>query len=93
MRVVEGMPVEKYAARCRVGRKPRTEQLRAAAPPRKAPQQRLGDWTERILAKVGITEDRYAAAKELFGLAPTCGCKERKEWLNKVSDWWRGQSG
>ena len=50
----------------------------------------LGDWTERVLQHVGVTEDRYKEAKELFGLTPTCNCPKRKEWLNKVSDWWAG---
>lgn len=52
----------------------------------------LGDWTERQLARIGVTKDRYLAAKELFGLAPTCNCQQRKEWLNRVSAWWRGQA-
>ena len=42
-----------------------------------------------LLKRVGITEDRYQTAKQMFGLAPTCGCAERKEWLNRVTDWWR----
>ena len=50
----------------------------------------LGDWTERHLQSIGVTKERYKAAKELFGLAPTCGCDARKQWLNSVSDWWRG---
>jgi hypothetical protein len=49
---------------------------------------RLGDAVESVLAGIGITPDRYAAAKEFFGLPPNCGCAARKEWLNKVSDWW-----
>lgn len=53
--------------------------------------QKLGDYTESLLQSVGITKERYIAAKQLFGLAPTCGCGERKEWLNRVSDWWRGE--
>jgi hypothetical protein len=52
----------------------------------------LGDWTERMLASIGITKERYVAAKQLFGLAPTCNCAKRKAWLNRVSDWWRGES-
>lgn len=52
----------------------------------------LGDFTENVLASIGITKDRYKAAKELFGLSPTCNCELRKQWLNRVSDWWRGQS-
>ena len=51
----------------------------------------LGDYTESLLKSIGITQARYVAAKQLFGLAPTCGCDARKEWLNRVSDWWRGE--
>lgn len=57
----------------------------------KAPQPGLGDWTERQLKKLGVAQDRYKAAKEYAGLAPTCSCEARKQWLNKVSEWWRGQ--
>lgn len=56
------------------------------------PPPRLGDYTESVLNSLGISKERYKAAKELFGLAPNCGCDERKEWLNKVSDWWRGEA-
>lgn len=49
----------------------------------------LGDWTEQMLSSIGVTKERYISAKEKFGLAPTCDCDARKEWLNKVSDWWR----
>ncbi len=48
---------------------------------------KIGDRTEKMLASVGITQERWQSAKALFGLAPTCKCKARKEWLNKVSDW------
>lgn len=44
----------------------------------------LGDYTEKVLKSIGITEDKYKEAKKLFGMAPTCGCRKRKEWLNKV---------
>jgi hypothetical protein len=47
----------------------------------------LGDYTEQLLSSLGVTKDRYSAAKELFGLAPTCDCQVRKEWLNKVGAW------
>ncbi len=62
--------------------------------PGKASQSRpgLGDATERLLSSIGITEDRVKQAKELFGLAPKCNCAKRKLWLNKISDWWRGES-
>ena len=52
----------------------------------------LGDITEAALRSIGITEDRYKAAKELFGMSPTCNCQKRKDWLNKVSNWWAGES-
>jgi hypothetical protein len=48
----------------------------------------LGDYTERLLKKLGITPERYVAAKEFAGLAPTCNCAARKQWLNKVGEWW-----
>lgn len=48
----------------------------------------LGDRLAEALASIGVTEDRYKQVKELFGLPPTCNCSGRKEWLNKVSDWW-----
>ena len=53
----------------------------------------LGDYTESLLQSVGITKERYVAAKEMFGLAPTCNCDSRRDWLNRVSDWWRSLSG
>lgn len=52
----------------------------------------LGDWAEKKLAKIGITEERYVEIKERFKLPPRCNCKKRKKWLNQVSDWWRGES-
>ena len=51
----------------------------------------LGDHVGRLLSSVGVTEDRYKAAKQAFGLPPTCSCAARREWLNKVSEWWKGQ--
>ena len=50
----------------------------------------LGDWTEQGLKRIGITPERYVEAKRLFGLRPTCGCEGRKEWLNRVGEWWTG---
>lgn len=54
--------------------------------------ERLGDFTERQLRKLGITKERYVEVKKLFGLSPICHCDKRKEWLNKVSDWWRNEA-
>lgn len=51
----------------------------------------MGDYTERLLGTVGITEDLYKAAKESLGLAPTCNCKARKEWLNRAGAWMRNK--
>ena len=51
----------------------------------------LGDWTEKQLKKIGITQEWYKEVKVKFGLAPTCGCDKRKKWLNSVSSWWNGQ--
>ena len=51
------------------------------------PAQLLGDHTEQLLSSIGITKDRYVEAKERFGLAPTCSCDKRKEWLNRVGAW------
>jgi len=56
-----------------------------------ATRNRLGDITEKALKSIGVTQDRYKAAKEIFGMSPTCNCDKRKEWLNRVSDWWNGE--
>lgn len=57
------------------------------------PEPGLGDYTERLLSSIGVTQERYVEAKAMFGLAASCDCAARKEWLNRVSRWWRGQSG
>lgn len=54
-----------------------------------AHQSGLGDRLEQLLSSIGITVDRYMHVKQLFGLPPNCNCDRRREWLNKVSDWWR----
>ncbi len=51
----------------------------------------LGDFTESLLQRIGVTKERYIEAKKMFGGAPTCNCEKRKAWLNRVSDWWRGE--
>lgn len=51
----------------------------------------LGDWLHDWLAGHGITEERYVEVKQLFGLPPTCGCRARQEWLNKVGRWLQGE--
>lgn len=52
----------------------------------------LGDYTEQLLAAVGVTKERYKQVKEIFGLAPECRCEKVQKWLNRVSDWWRGEA-
>lgn len=51
----------------------------------------LGDHTERLLSRLGVTKDRYAAAKAAVGLAPTCHCEKVQEWLNRVGAWLAGR--
>ena len=46
--------------------------------------QGLGNYTEQLLTSIGITKELFIEAKQLFGLAPTCGCAKRREWLNRV---------
>ena len=43
--------------------------------------------TESLLASIGITQDRYKEAKAFLGLAPTCNCDGRREWMNRASKW------
>lgn len=52
----------------------------------------FGDWLNMRLARWGITKGRYIRFKIMLGLQPKCGCHKRQVWLNRVSDWWRGQS-
>ena len=73
--------------------KPPVRECKAATPvsvPRES-HPRLGDLIESALTIIGITQDRYKEVKQLFGLPPTCGCDKRKEYLNRVSEWWRKQ--
>ena len=55
------------------------------------PSAGLGDLAEHLLASLGVTKEKYLAVKQACGLPPTCNCDARKEWLNRVSDWLRGQ--
>jgi len=59
------------------------------APPRGEPG--LGDILETALSSIGITKEWYVRVKERFDLPPTCDCEARKEWLNRVSDYVRGE--
>jgi len=62
---------------------------RQCGQPIPAPPPGLGDYTESLLQSIGVTKERYQAAKQIFGLSPDCSCDARREWLNRVSDWWR----
>lgn len=44
----------------------------------------LGDLIEKALTRVGITSDRVTK-----WLGKECGCKERKERLNRLGNWAR----
>lgn len=57
---------------------------------KKREPKKLGDTLESLLSGIGVTKERYIEAKALFGLPPNCACEARKQWLNKVSDWWSG---
>ncbi len=44
----------------------------------------LGDWVETRLSSIGVTKEKWIEVKSDVGLAPTCDCDERKEWLNRI---------
>jgi hypothetical protein len=44
----------------------------------------LGDVAKAFFESVGVTEERYRAAKEALGLDPTCRCDDRRKWLNAM---------
>jgi hypothetical protein len=44
----------------------------------------LGDQVAAVLHKVGITPERYAAAKAAVGLKRRCGCHGRQRKLNAI---------
>jgi hypothetical protein len=44
----------------------------------------LGDLVEAGLTKVGITKERYIAAKGAVGLKRRCNCDGRREMLNRL---------
>lgn len=52
----------------------------------KKPPWQLGDDLETMLTALGVTKDKWKAAKQKFGLPPNCGCAARQEWLNRVSE-------
>ena len=46
----------------------------------------FGDLAGEFFASLGVTEDRYKAVKIAFHLDPTCGCADRKKWLNELGN-------
>ncbi len=44
----------------------------------------LGDYTAVALAKMGVTAERYKAAKKAIGLKDSCNCPKRIESLNQA---------
>jgi hypothetical protein len=54
-------------------------------------KKQLGDKMESMLESIGVTKDRYKAAKLALGFPPTCDCDKRKEWLNKAGVWWKSR--
>ena len=52
------------------------------APP--AAKRGLGDLAGDFFASLGITEERYIAAKVVLHLDPTCNCADRRMWLNEM---------
>ena len=49
-------------------------------------QRGFGDLAGEFFASLGITEDRYKSVKVALQFDPTCGCAERKKWLNEFGD-------
>jgi hypothetical protein len=45
----------------------------------------LGDRVAAVLARTGMTEQRYKAIKKRLGLKPDCGCKKRQRALNRIA--------
>jgi hypothetical protein len=44
----------------------------------------LGDLAGDFFASLGITEERYKSVKVMLHLDPSCGCADRRKWLNEV---------
>lgn len=51
----------------------------------------VGSRTKTALESLGVTKERWVSLKERFGLAPSCSCPQREEWLNKVHAFLKGQ--
>ena len=46
----------------------------------------LGDLAGEFFATLGVTEERYKAAKLALHLDPNCGCSGRRAWLNAMGE-------
>ena len=68
---------------CKKSKKVRTHKQRVS-PSARVPRhgKGLGDRVEQVLTSVGITSERVEG-----WLGMPCGCKKRKEKLNKLGDW------
>ena len=44
----------------------------------------LGDLAGDFFAAMGVTEERYKAAKVVLHLDPKCNCADRRKWLNEM---------
>lgn len=91
----ERLPVKqgvlRYTAVCRAGDNYEKHQQAATAASQPVGDG-LGDKVEAMLTAIGITKSRYKQVKKKFGLPPECQCDAVQEWLNRVSDWWRGEA-
>lgn len=68
---------------------PRGKKRRSAAGKKSDPAPaipRLGDRIEAALESVGVTPERWRAAKAAIGLPATCRCAARKAWLDRLDE-------
>jgi len=67
-------------------------QFRTCSAKRRTPDEvaknpvRLGDKLADFFESLGITKDRYKAAKAAIGFKATCGCDARRQWLNDLGE-------
>ena len=50
------------------------------------PKPGLGDLAGEFFSSLGISEERYKAAKAALHLDPKCGCADRRKWLNELGE-------
>ena len=63
--------------------------LPQAAPPQTMAADLLGDRIEKLLSKLGITQEHYMDVKKKLGMKELCKCGYRKNLLNLVSKYAR----